>query len=394
MTDALFEKELARWREDHLLRGLLRVESAQGPSIVVEGKPALLFCSNNYLGLAEHPALVSAAAGALQRFGLGSGASRLVSGNSLLHEELEAAVAAFKGTEQALLFNSGYAANTGVIPAMAGDGDVIFSDELNHASIIDGCRLSRARTAVFRHCDLDHLETLLRREASARRKLIVTDGVFSMDGDIAPLPGLVDLAERYSGLLMIDDAHGTGVLGRTGRGTVEHFGLEGRVPVQMGTLGKALGSFGAYVAGDRTLVQYLLNTARSFIFSTALPSAVCAASLAALELVDSEPRRMELLWKNRKRFAEGLAAMGVDTGGSATPIVPVIVGDAGKAFAAGKRLLELGVLAPAIRPPSVPPGTSRIRTTVLATHSDDDVDRALGIVDQLVREGLIPHERS
>jgi 8-amino-7-oxononanoate synthase len=268
---SMFELELIHYEKARQLRTLRRIDSAQGPTAIVDGRTVLMLCSNDYLGLAGHPALRQAAVAALERYGFGSGASRLVSGNMSLHEELEAGIAAFKRTEASLLFNSGYAANTGIIAAIAGEGDVILSDALNHASIIDGCRLSRARTAVYRHRDLDHLESLLRENAPARRKLIVTDGVFSMDGDIAPLPGLVSLADRYDALLMVDDAHAAGVLGPGGKGTVEHFGLTGRVPVQMGTLGKALGSFGAYVAGDRGLIRYLLNTCRSFLFSTALP---------------------------------------------------------------------------------------------------------------------------
>jgi 8-amino-7-oxononanoate synthase len=387
----MFEQELAQREREHQFRRLLRIDSAQGPSVLLDGHPVLLFCSNNYLGLAEHPALTQAAAAAMERYGFGSGASRLVSGNSPLHEELEGRIASFKGSEAAMVFNSGYAANTGVIPALAGEGDALFSDELNHASIIDGCRLSRATTLVYGHRDGDHLETLLRANASARRKVIVTDGVFSMDGDIAPLPDLVLLAERYGAILMVDDAHGTGVLGNRGRGTVEHFGLAGRVPVQMGTLGKALGSFGAYVAGDRGLIRYLQNTVRSFIFSTSLPPAVCAASLAALDLLDREPERRMRLWKNRTRFAEGLQAQGIDIGGSATPIVPVVIGDAERALAASGRILEQGICAPAIRPPSVPQGSSRIRTTVMATHSDEEIDRAVKAFARLKQEGLLSH---
>jgi glycine C-acetyltransferase/8-amino-7-oxononanoate synthase len=331
--------------------------------------------------------LVQAATEAMERYGAGTGASRLISGNMILHEELEARIAAFKGTQSAIVFNSGYAANTGVIPAVAGENDVIFSDELNHASIIDGCRLSRARTAVYRHRDVDHLEALLRDNASARRRLIVTDGVFSMDGDIAPLPAIVSLAERHDALVMVDDAHGTGVLGNGGKGTVEHFGLTGRVPIQMGTLGKALGSFGAYVAGDRGLTRYLLNTCRSYIFSTALPPAVCAASLAAFSVLEQEPWRREQLWKNRARLATGLTKLGLDTGVSETPILPVLLGSAKRTLAAARLLLERGVYAPAIRPPSVPEGSSRIRMTVMATHTDDDIDRAIAIAATLKQEG-------
>lgn len=387
----MFEQELAQRERDHQLRTLRTIESRQGPSVIIDGRTVLLFCSNDYLGLAAHPALGDAAADAMARYGFGAGASRLVSGTMSLHEELEHSIAAFKGTEAAILFNSGYAANTGMIPALAGEDDVIFSDALNHASIIDGCRLSKARTIVYQHGDLNDLEHHLRGSASARKKLIITDGIFSMDGDIAPLPGLVSLAERYNALLMVDDAHGTGVLGNGGRGTVEHFGLAGKVPIQMGTLGKALGCFGAYVAGDRGLIQYLLNTSRSYIFSTALPPAVCAASLAALSLVEREPQRREHLWNNRKRLAAGLAKLNVACAGSETPIIPIIVGDAEPALVASRRLFELGLYAPAIRPPSVSVGSSRIRLTVMASHTDEDIDQALLLTAQLNEEGLLSH---
>jgi len=388
---AMFDQELHKRDQQHLLRRLVRISSRQGPRVLISGKEVILLCSNDYLGLAAHPALAQASRRALDSYGAGSGASRLVSGNMDLHEELEHRVAEFKGTEAAILFNSGYAANTGVIPAIAGEQDIILSDELNHASIIDGCRLSRAKILVYRHRDPDHLESLLRDSASCRRKIIITDGVFSMDGDIAPLPDLVLLTERYGALLMVDDAHGTGVLGKRGRGTVEHFGLEGRVPVQMGTLGKALGSFGAYVAGDHSLITYLLNTSRSYIFSTSLPPAVCAASIAALDLVDREPWRRDRLWQNRGRFAGGLAARGIGTGASATPIIPIVAGSADNALKAASDLLTAGVFTVAIRPPSVPEGSSRIRATVMATHSIEDIDRAIAAFHELKNRGnLLP----
>ena len=323
----------------------------------------------------------------MERYGFGSASARLVSGNTELHEELEERIARFKGTEAALVFNSGYAANTGIIPALAGEGDALFSDSLNHASIIDGCRLSRARTFVYRHGELDHLESLLRQHPS-RRRLIVTDGVFSMDGDIAPLPGLVVLAERYDALLMVDDAHATGVLGSGGKGTAEHFGLEGRVPVQMGTLSKALGCFGAYVTGSRHLIRFLMHAARSFVYSTSLPPPVCAASIASLDAMAAEPWRRERLWRNRARLAEGLAVKGLGIGRSETPIVPVLVGDAGRALVVANRLYDEGIYAPSIRPPTVPAGSSRIRTTIMATHEDRHLDRVLDLFGALVGEGL------
>jgi 8-amino-7-oxononanoate synthase len=295
----MFEQELTQLEQSRILRRIMVVDSSNGPGVRIKGRNMLLLCSNDYLGLANHPALRQAAMQALQRYGFGSGASRLVSGTGPLHQELEDKIAHFKGTEAALVFNSGYAANTGIIPAIAGSGDMILSDSLNHASIIDGCRLSKAEVKVYDHKDVGHVETLLIKASNARRKVIVTDGVFSMDGDIAPLKDLVSLSEKYDAILMVDDAHGTGVLGQKGRGTVEHLGLTGRVPVQMGTLGKAFGSFGAYAAGSKDLINMLINHARSFIYSTALPPAVCAASLAAVDIVEHDMELRDRLWKNR-----------------------------------------------------------------------------------------------
>ncbi|HSQ78645.1 MAG TPA: 8-amino-7-oxononanoate synthase [Nitrospirota bacterium] len=385
----MFKQELLQLEKQHLLRRLTIVESCSGPYITLNGKRLLLLCSNDYLGLAGHPALREAASAAMEWYGFGSGASRLVSGTSVLHQELEQKISRFKGTEAALAFNSGYAANTGIIPAIAGEGDVILSDSLNHASIIDGCRLSKAEVKVYRHRDVAHVEDLLKKSFSAHRMLIVTDGVFSMDGDIAPLPELASLAEQYGSLLMVDDAHATGVLGNTGRGTTEHFGLADRVPVQIGTLGKALGSFGAFAAGGRTLIEYLANRSRSFIFSTALPPMVCAASMAALDIVDREPERRENLRENRERFVQGLLSLGIPIADSETPIVPIMIGDSEKALLVGEKLLEYGIYAAAIRHPTVPEGSARIRTTVMATHTAEDIDNALGIFDRLKREGYL-----
>lgn len=385
----MFEHELSQLERNHLLRRLIVVESRNGPHITVNGKSVLLMCSNDYLGLSHHPALRLAAYQAMERYGFGSGASRLVSGTGALHQELEKRIAFFKGTESALLFNSGYAANTGIIPAIATTGDVILSDSLNHASIVDGCRLSTAKVHVYRHKDIAHIEQLLNTSTHARRTLIVTDGVFSMDGDLAPLPDIVSLAEKFNALVMVDDAHATGVLGKTGRGTVEHFGLAGRVHIQMGTLGKALGSFGAYAAGSKELIDVLINRSRSFIYSTALPPSVCAASLAAIDVLDQEPERREALWKNRNRFVEGLKALGISTGDSETPIVPVLIGDAEKTLTVSNKLLEYGIYAAAIRPPTVPDGAARIRTTVTAAHTENDIGSALEVFGKLRLEGYI-----
>lgn len=385
----MFEQQLAQLEQNHILRRIMVVDSSDGPRVKIKGRDMLLLCSNDYLGLANHPALRQAAIQEIQRYGFGSGASRLVSGTGPLHQALEDKIASFKGTEAALVFNSGYAANTGIIPAIAGSGDMILSDGLNHASIIDGCRLSKAEVRVYRHKDVGQVETLLKKGLNAKRRLIVTDGVFSMDGDIAPLRDLVSLSEKYDAILMVDDAHGTGVLGKSGRGTVEHFGLTGRVPVQMGTLGKAFGSFGAYAAGSKDLINILINHARSFIYSTALPPAVCAASITAIDIVEHDTERMDRLWKNRIQFVNGLKSIGISTGDSETPIIPIIIGDSGQALKVAEKLFEYGIYAPAIRPPTVPANAARIRTTVTAAHTDDDIDAALDIFERLKREGYL-----
>ncbi len=385
----MFEQELSQLEKKHLLRHLTTVDSYNGHSVTINGKELLLLCSNDYLGLAGRPELREAACAAMDRYGFGSGASRLISGTSALHQELESRIARFKETEAALLFNSGYAANTGIIPAVAGAGDVIVSDSLNHASIIDGCRLSKAQVHVYRHRDVDHAESLLKKSFHARRRLIVTDGVFSMDGDIAPLPELASLAKQYDAILMVDDAHATGVLGKGGRGIAEHFGLTGQIHIQMGTLGKALGSFGAYAAGKKELIDYLVNSSRSFIFSTALPPAVCAASIAAFDIVEREPELRERLWTNRERFAKGLIELGIAIGASESPIVPVMIGESRKALAAAEKLFENGIYATAIRPPTVQEGAARIRATVTAAHSGDHIDRAVEIFGRLKREGYL-----
>jgi 8-amino-7-oxononanoate synthase len=389
MVQRMFKQELSQLEKQHLLRRLMIVESYDGPRITVSGRNLLLMCSNDYLGLSGHLALGEAAAKTMEHYGFGSGASRLISGTSPLHAELEKKIAAFKGTESALLFSSGYSANTGILPAIAGEGDVVLSDSLNHASIIDGCRLSRANVIVYPHKDAERAERALKKNRNAKRTLIVTDGVFSMDGDIAPLPELVMLAEKYGAILMVDDAHATGVLGKTGAGTAEHFGLAGRVHIQMGTLGKALGSFGAYAAGNRDVIDYLMNRARSFMYSTALPAAVCAASLAAFDIVEREPGLRETLWKNRDRFVHGLAALGIDRGSSETPIVPVMLGESQKALQASEKLFAYGLYATAVRPPTVPEGAARIRATVTAAHSPDDIDTAVALFGRLRQEGCL-----
>jgi len=383
-------KELEALREQGMLRTLKTVAGPQGPRVSVDGREVLLLCSNNYLGLAGHPALIEASCEATRRFGVGSGASRLVSGTMELHEQLEARIADFKGTEGALVFNSGYAANTGILQGLAGPGDLIFSDALNHASIIDGCRLSGARVVVYPHRDMAALEELLRAEASRRhgRWLIVSDGVFSMDGDLAPLPELVALKERYEALLMVDDAHGGGVLGASGRGSGERFGCLDRIDLHMGTLGKAFGCFGAYLAARREVIDTLINRSRSFIFSTSLPPGVLGAALAAFELVDSAEgaARRAALENNRQIFVEGLRQGGHDLGDSVTQIVPILTGEPQPTMEAARRLLDRGIFLQGIRPPTVPVGQCRLRATLMADHRPEEVAAAAETIVRILGE--------
>ena len=368
------------------------MEGPQGPRIVLDGSEVLLLCSNNYLGLADHPRVRRGAAEAAERYGAGAGASRLISGDMEIHRRLEARLAAFKGTESALLFGSGYLANLGTVAALAGEGEVVFSDELNHASIIDGCRLSRAEAFVYRHGDLEHLEWGLER-AAGRGALIVTDGVFSMDGDVAPLPGLAELAGRHRVRLMVDEAHGTGTIGPGGRGVVAAAGLAGHVDVLVGTLGKALGSYGAYVCASAELRELLVSSARSFIFSTAPPPPSVGAALAALALLEARPGVVEHLRRNAAIARQTLQAYDLDTGPSRTQIVPVMVGDARRAMALCERALDGGVYAQAIRPPTVAEGSSRLRLTVMANHRPDELERAARVIGRAARDLGISGER-
>jgi glycine C-acetyltransferase len=387
-----FREVLDELREEGLLRSMRLLHGAQSGRVNLDGREVLLLCSNNYLGLADHPVLKEATIRAVERYGTGSGASRLVSGNMELHEALEARIAAFKGTEAALIFNSGYAANTGVIPALVGKGDVIFSDRLNHASIVDGALLSRARLVRYPHNDVAALRRLLAGMESSGRRLIVSDGVFSMDGDLARLAELVSLKKEFGALLMVDDAHGTGVLGDTGRGSAELFNVMADIDIQMGTMGKALGSFGAYVAASREIVDYLVNRARSFIFSTALPPSFLAASLAALGLVDSEEgaHLRKRVADNTNLFRSALQVAGFNTMGSETQIIPVFVGDVGPTMEFSRQLLAEGIFVQGIRPPTVPPGSCRLRCTVMATHTADDLSGAADVMAKIgKRLGLI-----
>jgi glycine C-acetyltransferase/8-amino-7-oxononanoate synthase len=373
-----------------LYRRMRMVSGPQGPRVVLDGKPVLMLCSNNYLGLADHPRVREAAADAAMRWGVGSGGSRLVSGNMTLHRRLEERIAAFKGTQSAVLFGSGYLANLGVVPALAPRGEVVFSDELNHASIIDGCRLAGADTFVYRHADVEHLAWGI-RNADGRGALIVTDGVFSMDGDVAPLEEIVALARRHDIRVMVDDAHGTGTQGPGGRGAVADAGLDGEIDVIVGTLGKALGSYGAFVACDHVMARYLVNSARSLIFSTGLPPAAVAAAMAALELLQEQPRRVERLADNAQALRDELAREGFDVSGSQSQIVPLIVGDAALALRICETALEQGVFSQAIRPPTVAPGTSRLRLAVMASHTKAELrDAARVLAQAALRNGLRP----
>jgi 8-amino-7-oxononanoate synthase len=378
-------ERLAELESEGLRRRLRLIDGPQGPEVLLDGQPVLLLCSNNYLGLADHPRLRRAAADAALALGTSSGASRLISGTMSIHAELEARLAEFEGTEAALLFGSGYLANTGSIAALARRGEVVFSDELNHASIIDGCRLAGAETFVYRHADTEHLEWGLRR-AAGRGALIVTDGVFSMDGDVAPLAELAALARGHDCRLLVDEAHATGCLGPGGRGSVAAAGLSGEVDVIVGTLGKALGGYGAYVCGSRELVDFLVNTARPFIFSTAPPPPAVAAASAALDLLSESSKRVERLRANAAALRDGLRAEGLEPIGDETQIVPLLIGEAGDAMALCERLLEQGVFAQAIRPPTVPPGTCRLRLTVMATHRMDDLRHAARLIGSATRE--------
>lgn len=378
LTQGLIDLEAQGMR-----RHLRLCSSAQSRRCVMDNKNVLNFCSNNYLGLADDPRLIQAASQAMDQNGFGAGASRLVCGNMGPHEDLEAALACFKGTPAALVFNSGYAANTGIIPALFGRGDIIFSDRLNHASIVDGIILSRAHFKRYPHADMQALEDGLKAAGGHQKKLIVSDTVFSMDGDTAPLKEIVALAKRYGAWVMADEAHGFGVLGENGGGLVEEMGLGARIDIQMGTLSKAAGCFGAYACGSREICDYLLNHARSFIYTTALPPALAAAAQRAVGIIRDEPERRRKLKENADYVRQGLQRKGFDTLNSTTPIIPVLVKDAFKAMEFSKRLLEKGVFVQAIRPPAVPVNGARLRITVMATHAKEDLDCLLNSMGRL-----------
>lgn len=376
MRDEILE-EISRLSGLGLKRSLKLIEGPQGPRVTIGGRNIILMCSNDYLGLANDPLVKQAAIEAIEKWGAGAGASRLVSGNMEPHVILEERIREFKGVEAALLFNSGYNANMGVITALADRNSEVFSDRLNHASIVDACVLSRAKVKRYPNRDIGALEDLLKTSTS-RKKLIVTDSVFSMDGTLAPLPAIAGLLERYNAMLLIDDAHATGVLGNGGRGSLEQFGIKNHPSIiQMGTLGKALGSFGAFVAASREVIDLLISKARPFVYTTALPPSVCAAAKKAIDIIEENPGLIKKLWQNTSIITKGLREAGFDTMGSSTPIIPVLMGDNHRALEASRSLLEEGVFVQAIRPPTVPEGTARLRVTVTAAHSGEDLESAL-----------------
>jgi glycine C-acetyltransferase/8-amino-7-oxononanoate synthase len=385
----MFDDQLQSLDRRHLLRHMRTVHSATGPTVDLDGRRVILLASNNYLGLATHPTVIQAAIDATQTYGVGAGASRLVSGTMAPHRDLEAALARFKKSEGAVTFAAGYLANISVIPSLVGADGLILADRLCHASLLDACRLSRAKLRVFRHNDMSHLEQLLKRRTNKQPALVVTDGLFSMDGDIAPLPDIATLAERYDVLMFIDDAHGTGVMGQSGRGSLEHCGVESRIPFHMGTLSKALGCAGGYLVGPDSFVRFLVNTSRALIYTTAPPPAVAAAALAALRVIESEPGRRVNLWKNRAYLFTGLTRLGFRTTATVSPIMPVLIGDAERALFFSTHLLDDGVYAPAIRPPTVPSSTSRIRVTVTADHTTDQLDEALAAFERAGRAARV-----
>jgi glycine C-acetyltransferase len=378
------DAELDSLRDQGLYRRLRVLDAEQSARTLVDHRSVVNLSSNNYLGLTTHPRLRERAREALDRLGVGTGSVRTIAGTLAIHVELEERLAAFKKTEAAVVFQSGFTANAGTVSSILGKDDVIVSDELNHASIIDGARLSRATIKVFPHRDVAAARQILEALGRHPRTLLITDGVFSMDGDLGPLPALCDLAEEFGCIMMVDDAHASGVFGTNGRGTVDHFGVHGRVQVQVGTLSKAIGALGGYVAGPRTLIEFLQHRARPFLFSTSHPPSVAATCIAAIDVLETEPHWIAQLWDNTRFFKAGLQALGFDTGVSESPITPVLVGDAALAMALSDRLFEQGVFAQGIGFPTVPRGKARIRTIVTATHTRDELQLAL---DAFARAG-------
>ncbi|MEG7281700.1 glycine C-acetyltransferase [Bacillus sp. 0909A] len=378
--------ELERMKENHTWQDVKQVESMQGPSVTVNHKKVIQLSSNNYLGFTSHPRLIKAAQEAAQQFGAGTGSVRTIAGTFTMHQELEKKLAAFKKTEAALVFQSGFTTNQGVLSSILSKDDIVISDELNHASIIDGIRLTKADKKVYQHVDMIDLEKVLRKSMNYRMRLIVTDGVFSMDGNIAPLPDIVELAEKYDAFVMVDDAHASGVLGESGRGTVNHFGLDGRVHIQVGTLSKAIGVLGGYVAGSKVLIDYLRHKGRPFLFSTSHPPAVTAACMEAIDVLLEEPEHMERLWENTHYFKSRLIQMGFTLTQSETPILPILIGNEGAAKQFSDQLLSQGVFAQSIVFPTVAKGKARIRTILTAEHTKEELDQALDAIEKAAKE--------
>lgn len=380
------QEQLNEMKKDGVFRELVPLESKQGSKVMIKGKEVIQLSSNNYLGLTDHPRLKEAAEKAVEQYGVGTGSVRTIAGTLTMHNEFEKKLADFKHTEAALVFQSGFTTNQGVLSSILSDQDVVISDELNHASIIDGIRLTKAGRKIYKHTDMDSLENALKESKDYRTRLVVTDGVFSMDGDIAPLPEIVELAETYDALVMVDDAHASGVLGKNGRGTINHFGLDGRVHIQVGTLSKAIGVLGGYVASTETLRQYLIHRGRPFLFSTSHPPAVTAACSAAIDVLLNEPELIEKLWDNTKFFKNGLEELGFNTGKSETPITPVITGEGSKAHQLSDKLFENGVFAQGIAFPTVPKDAARVRTIVTAQHSKQELEEALHAFEKAGKE--------
>ncbi|MFQ5770057.1 MAG: glycine C-acetyltransferase [bacterium] len=383
---AFIDKELQQLKEQGLYINIRTIGTAQGAWIEVDGNKVLNMCANNYLGFADHSDLKKAAQKAIEKYGVGPAAVRTIAGNMTLHNELEEKLAEFKHVEAAISFQSGFNSNLATIPALMGAEDIIFSDELNHASIIDGCRLTRAKVVRYKHCDARSLEANLQREVAARRKLIITDGVFSMDGDIAPLPEIVEVAEKHEAIVMVDDAHGEGVLGHAGRGISDHFGLHGKVDIEIGTMSKAFGVVGGYAAGKKKIVEYLRQKARPFLFSSAVTPADVAACIKAVDILTKSGALVEKLWENTNYFKSQLKKLGFDLGTSATPITPVMIGDAKKAQDFSRSLFENGIFAMAISFPTVAKGKDRLRIMNSATHSIKDLDFAASVFQKVGKE--------
>lgn len=384
------EAELKEMRKDGVFRTLVPLESEQAAKVVINGKEVIQLSSNNYLGFAAHPRMKLAAVKAVEQFGAGTGSVRTIAGTFSMHEEFEQKLATFKHTEATLVFQSGFTANQAVLASLLTKDDVVISDELNHASIIDGIRLTKAARNIYKHVDMESLEQALKDTQDYRKRLVVTDGVFSMDGNIAPLPEIVALCEKYDALIMVDDAHASGVLGRNGRGTVDHFDLNGRVHIQVGTLSKAIGVLGGYVASTQSVRDYLIHKGRPFLFTTSQPPAVTAACSEAVDILLEEPERIERLWENTKYFKAGLNKLGFDTGRSDTPITPVVIGDGAKAHQLSDKLLEYGVFAQGIAFPTVQKGKARVRTIVTSEHTKKLLDEALHAFEKAGKElGII-----